>query len=115
MLGYFGFSIIHRTLTWTTGSLTCVCALFLHAYTHWEPRLLEGLFVSLAQTIDKVIQIISKSSLSCSEEACRLSKNIGEFFRGKSQENGPLAEKSQDRKSNRARWKNKKGDRTWES
>ena len=28
MLGYFNVSIIHRTLTWTTGSLTCVCDLF---------------------------------------------------------------------------------------
>ena len=28
MLGYFGISINHRTPTWTTGSLTCVCVPF---------------------------------------------------------------------------------------
>ena len=28
MLGYFGVSIIRWNLTWTTGSLTCVCHLF---------------------------------------------------------------------------------------
>ena len=28
MLGYFGVSVIHRTVTRTTGSLTCVCDLF---------------------------------------------------------------------------------------
>ena len=26
--GFFVVSIVHRTLTWTTGSLTCVCDLF---------------------------------------------------------------------------------------
>ena len=33
MLGYFVVSIIHRTLTWTTGSLTCVCDPLAYAYT----------------------------------------------------------------------------------
>ena len=33
MLGYFGVSIVHRTLTWTTGSLTCVRDLFACVYT----------------------------------------------------------------------------------
>ena len=33
MLGYLDISIIHRTLTWTTGSLTCVCDLFACVYT----------------------------------------------------------------------------------
>ena len=33
MLGYLGVSIIHRTLTRTTGSLTCVCDLFPCVYT----------------------------------------------------------------------------------
>ena len=33
MLGYFGVSIIHRTLIWTTGSLTCVCDIFACVYT----------------------------------------------------------------------------------
>ena len=32
-LGYFVVSIIHRTLTWTTGSLTCVCDFFARLYT----------------------------------------------------------------------------------
>ena len=31
---YFLVSVINRTLTWTTGPLTCVCGLFLHAHTH---------------------------------------------------------------------------------
>ena len=35
MLGYFGVSIIHRTLTWTAGSLTCTCELFASVYT-WD-------------------------------------------------------------------------------
>ena len=30
MLGYVGLSIIHRTLTWTAGSLTCVCQFSAH-------------------------------------------------------------------------------------
>ena len=30
MLGYFDVSVIHRVLTWTTGSLTCVVAIILH-------------------------------------------------------------------------------------
>ena len=33
MLNYFLVSIVHRTLTVTTGSLTCICALFACAYT----------------------------------------------------------------------------------
>ena len=33
MLGYLDVSTIHRTLTWTTGSLTCVCDLFAWAHT----------------------------------------------------------------------------------
>ena len=33
MLGYFGDSIIHHTLTWITESLTCVCGLFACVYT----------------------------------------------------------------------------------
>ena len=33
MLGYFCVSIIHQTLTWTTGSLTCVCDLFACMHT----------------------------------------------------------------------------------
>ena len=33
MLGYFGASIIHRTLIWTTGSLTCACHLLASVYT----------------------------------------------------------------------------------
>ena len=33
LLGYFDVAIIHRTLTWTTGSLTCVCGLYACAYT----------------------------------------------------------------------------------
>ena len=33
MLGYLGVFIIHRTLTRTTGSLTCVCDLFPCVYT----------------------------------------------------------------------------------
>ena len=32
MLGYLGVYILHRTLTWTTGSLTCVCDLFACVY-----------------------------------------------------------------------------------
>ena len=33
-------SIVHRTLTWTTGSLTCLIhVIFLHVYTHGEVRL----------------------------------------------------------------------------
>ena len=36
MLGYSGGSIVHQTLTWTTGSLTCVCDLLscVHIYIH---------------------------------------------------------------------------------
>ena len=34
ILGYSGVSIIHRTLTWTTGSLTCVCDLFAYIYIY---------------------------------------------------------------------------------
>ena len=33
MLGHFVVFIIHRTLTRTTGSLTCVCDLFAYVYT----------------------------------------------------------------------------------
>ena len=33
MLGYFVVSIVHQTLTWTTGSLTCVCDMFACVYT----------------------------------------------------------------------------------
>ena len=33
MLGYISVSIIHRTLTWTTGCLTCICDLFEYVYT----------------------------------------------------------------------------------
>ena len=32
MLGYFGVPIVHLTLTWTTGSLTCVGDLFACVY-----------------------------------------------------------------------------------
>ena len=35
---FYVVSIIHRTLTWTTGSLTCVYMIFLHAYTHGGHR-----------------------------------------------------------------------------
>ena len=43
-------SIIHRTPTWNTGSLTCVL-IFLHAYTHGGPPFIfssKGLFVQSA-------------------------------------------------------------------
>ena len=41
--GYFGVSIIHRVLTWTTGSLTCVGYLFARlAYTHWRRTFVES-------------------------------------------------------------------------
>ena len=33
----FEVSIIHQTLTWATGSLTCV-NVFRHAHTSWGPR-----------------------------------------------------------------------------
>ena len=53
--GYFGVSIIHRTRTWTTGSLTCVCDLFACIYTsHGGPRFIvssEGLLVESAQNL----------------------------------------------------------------
>ena len=35
--GCFSSSIIHRTLTWTTGSLTCAQTL-MHAIAHWGVR-----------------------------------------------------------------------------
>ena len=35
---YFVVSIIHRTLSWTTGSLTCVCDLFACVY---RPRFIS--------------------------------------------------------------------------
>ena len=48
--GYFGVSIIHRTLTWTAGSLTCVCDLFGMRIHTVGPRFIvssEGLLQSL--------------------------------------------------------------------
>ena len=33
MMGYFGVSIVHRTLTWATRSLTCVYVLSACVYT----------------------------------------------------------------------------------
>ena len=44
MLGYSVVSIIHQTLTGSTGSLTCVCDLFAYMYTqtvpvHWTTAL----------------------------------------------------------------------------
>ena len=47
---FYAVSIIHRTLTLTTGSLTCVYMIFLHAYTHGGHRFIvssEGLLQSL--------------------------------------------------------------------
>ena len=41
MLGYFGVTIIHQTLTWTTGSLTCICDLFASARTQGDLGLLS--------------------------------------------------------------------------
>ena len=47
--GYFGVSVIHRTLTGTPGSSTCACDLFACVYTsHGGPRFIvssEGLLV----------------------------------------------------------------------
>ena len=43
---YFGVCSTHRTLTWTTGSLTRVCDFCFcpsHAYTHGGPRSIDGL------------------------------------------------------------------------
>ena len=37
MLGYFGVSIIHRTLARTAGSLTCLCYLSACVYAHGGP------------------------------------------------------------------------------
>ena len=37
MLGVFSVSIIHRNLTWTTGSLTCA-QMLMHAVTHGSVR-----------------------------------------------------------------------------
>ena len=38
--GSFGVSVIHQTLTWTTGSLSCVLIILVHACTHggWTHR-----------------------------------------------------------------------------
>ena len=40
MLGYFGVSILHCTLTWTTGSLTCIHVFYIHIHmgNHLIPR-----------------------------------------------------------------------------
>ena len=46
MLGYFGVSTISQTLTWITGSLTCVCDLFACMHTG-GPRVSEWLWKSL--------------------------------------------------------------------
>ena len=37
MLGYFGVSIIHRAVTWTTGSLKCVSDFVACVYTLRTP------------------------------------------------------------------------------
>ena len=57
MLDYFGVTIIHSTLTWTTGSVACLCDL-LRAHAHGGRGgggggalfivSLEGLFVESA-------------------------------------------------------------------
>ena len=51
MLGYFDVSIIHRSLTLTAGSLTCINdVVFLHMSTHRGPQFIvsaEGLSDSL--------------------------------------------------------------------
>ena len=43
MLGYLGVSTIHRTLTWTAGSLTCVCDLCACVYWAVQAGLLTPL------------------------------------------------------------------------
>ena len=47
MLGYLNVFIIHRNLTCTTGSLTCVGDLFVYVYT--REALSEGRFVETGQ------------------------------------------------------------------
>ena len=39
MLVYFVFSIIHRYLTWTTGSFTCICNIFPIVYNYTRETL----------------------------------------------------------------------------
>ena len=65
---YFGVCSTHRTLTWTTGSLTRVCDFCfcpLHAYTHGGPRFIVGLiqrtFAESAQNLTA-----AKSRSGCS-------------------------------------------------
>ena len=51
MLGYLVVSIVHRTVTWTAGSLTCVCDLFAYVCTRGTSvyRLIRRTFVEPAQ------------------------------------------------------------------
>ena len=53
MLGYFGVSIIRRTRTWTTGSLTCVCGLFACVYTRGTSvfSFIRGIFLQCLKNI----------------------------------------------------------------
>ena len=56
MVGYFSVSIIHQTLIWAAGSLTCVYvrSLCRHVYSHRVPRFVvssEGVFVESAQNL----------------------------------------------------------------
>ena len=55
MPGYFGVSVIHQTLRWTTGSLTWVCDLFACVYTQSQGTLVYNFnrrtFIESAQNL----------------------------------------------------------------
>ena len=57
MPGYFGVSIIRQTLTWTTGSLTCVCDFVVVACVYTRDTsvycLIQRTFVESAQNLTR--------------------------------------------------------------